>query len=135
MTKIAKRPELIAMIGVKQTMAARLAAFAKSYSLSRAGLSMVFGTPEQTIGNWLKGRVLPPPCSIVLVEILEQSEEARQIAGVSRWRVKQDVVKREASRKRRARPENAFAVPAGSQCFDVELFVEGPVPESSILKE
>jgi DNA-binding transcriptional regulator YiaG len=135
MTKIAKRPELIAVAVTRSEMGERLVAFAKTYSLSRAGLAIIFGTPEQTVGNWLKDRVLPPACSIKFLDVLEQSDEARQIAGVYRWRVKQEVVKKESSRKPRRRPDSAFVLSAGPEFFDPDLFVEGPVPEGRVVKD
>jgi len=136
MVKAAKRPEILAMAVKRREIAARLLAFQATYSLNKKGLSAIFGTPEQTVGNWLTGRVLPPPCLVTLLDALEHSDEARRIVGVGRWRVTKETIKKERLRKRRTPPANSFVEPATLEApFDPELFVEGPVPQSSVIKD
>ena len=62
----------------------RLAAFMAKYNLSHKAMAGKIGTPYDTFEKWMRKKdAQPPACLIVLMDILEQSAEARRIAGVA----------------------------------------------------
>ena len=60
----------------------RLREFMKVHGLRRYELAGILQTPLGTVKHWLQDDVTPPACLLTLMDILEQSAEARRIAGV-----------------------------------------------------
>jgi len=90
----------------------------KRYSLARTGMSLVLGTDESNVSQWLSGRSFPPSLMAGYLDILEACEEAREIRGVYRYRSK-----RKEYIRGRPRPQQAGS--AASSALDPEAFVEG----------
>lgn len=60
----------------------RLWAFMVRYNLRRKDLCEIPQTPRGTLTHWLRDEATPPACMLALMDILEQSAEARRIAGI-----------------------------------------------------
>lgn len=133
MAREAKSREALELIALRQELRERIEALMKRYNLKPAGFRLVIRTTEQNVRGWLAGKALPPALLVALMDALEQSEEARQILGVYRYRSKkpqQRSVKPRPERERRAGLELAAQnKPARKDdpYFDVDLFLEGPV--------
>ena len=133
MAREAKSREALELMVLRQGLPARMEIFMKKYNLKAAGFGLVVRTTEQNVRGWLAGKALPPGPVVPLMDVLEQSEEARQILGVYRYRSKkpqQRSVKPRSERERRAGLELAAQnKPArrSDPYFDVDLFLEGPV--------
>lgn len=133
MAREAKSREVIELTALRQGLPARIEAFMKKYNLKPAGFGLIVRTTEQNVGCWLSGKALPPGPVVSLMDILEQSEEARQILGVYRYRSKkpqQRSVKPRSARERQAGLELAAQNKSARKddpYFDVDLFLEGPV--------
>jgi hypothetical protein len=129
----AKSREVLELMTLRQKLPARIETFMKKYSLKPAGIGLIVRAAEQNVRGWLMGRALPPGPVVPLMDVLEQSEEARQILGVYRYRSKksqQRSVKPRRERERQAGLELAAQnKPARKNApyFDVDLFLEGPV--------
>lgn len=52
------------------------------YNLRRKDMCVILQTPFGTLTHWLRDESTPPACLLALMDILEQSSEARRIAGV-----------------------------------------------------
>jgi DNA-binding transcriptional regulator YiaG len=72
--------ELLEIMPMKLTD--RLLAFMARYNLRRKDLCAVLQTPRGTMTHWLRDEATPPACMLALMDILEQSAEARRIAGI-----------------------------------------------------
>ena len=63
----------------------RLRKFATTHNLTHEALAEKLCTPYETFKKWMRdgeGSRQPPGCLIVLMDILEKSDEARKIAGI-----------------------------------------------------
>lgn len=60
----------------------RLAAFMARHKLKGTQFAKVLQTPYGTFMHWLRDESTPPACLLTLMDLLEQSPEARKIAGV-----------------------------------------------------
>lgn len=123
-----KRTRLAAALPARESLGPRIIAFMDKYFLTQAAYALLTWSSEQSVGDWIKGRTIPPGPAAALLTVLEQSEEARQILGVARYRSKNAVRKTKRTAARRSRTADKNAVPIETaQFFDPDLFVEGPV--------
>ena len=133
MAREAKSRETLELMTLRQGLPARIETFMKKYNLKPAGFGLVVRTTDQNVRCWLTRKALPPGPVVPLMDVLEQSEEARQILGVYRYRSKrpqQRSVKPRAERERQVGLELAAQnKPArkDNPYFDIDLFLEGPV--------
>jgi DNA-binding transcriptional regulator YiaG len=125
--------EVLELTALRQALRDRIEALGKKYNLKPLAFALIFKTTEQNVRNWLKGKALPPGPVVALMEVLEQSEEARQLLGVYRYRSKAQqrrAIKPRPAHKRQASRELAEKnelIRGNDAYFDVELFLEGPV--------
>ena len=66
------------------TIADRLRVFMREHGLNRNQMADIISTPVASLDDWLsqtKPRV-PPACMLTLMSLLEQSSQARRLAGV-----------------------------------------------------
>ena len=66
----------------------RMEAFKTKYNLNWVGLSLVLGITPATTSQWKAGRSYPSETIVNFLHVLEGSAEARELAGVNRWRLK-----------------------------------------------
>lgn len=83
--KVCRAPAVAAM-EVRRDLPERLTAFMLKYRLDFHGMSILLHTAEQTVRKWQKGVNTPPGMMKSLLDLLERSEEAREIAGMRRLR-------------------------------------------------
>ena len=67
---------------------AQMEAFIAKHSLNWMGLSLVLGITPATTSQWKAGRSYPSQTVVNFMHTLEGSAEARELAGVNRWRLK-----------------------------------------------
>jgi hypothetical protein len=62
----------------------RIKALMKRYDLSRNEMAIILQTPPSTLDDWLKLKLprTPPSCMRLVLDLLEQSTQARRIAGL-----------------------------------------------------
>ena len=142
MSSRSKTPEILALLPGREALPDRLAAFMKKYNLTSAGMALVLQTPHQTVRKWLLGTMTPASAAVPLMTVLENSAEARDLLGVTRYRHKGPIkeVPETDGRRHKLRREYETApnstMQAGPQgeddafLFDEELFLEGPIPRS-----
>jgi DNA-binding transcriptional regulator YiaG len=83
---------------------AQMERFIEKYSLNWTGLALVLGKSLAAISQWKAGRSYPDQTSVNLMCVLEVSHEAREAAGVYRWRLKR-------KRNSKSKPESAPRTP------------------------
>jgi DNA-binding transcriptional regulator YiaG len=106
--------------------------FLKKYNLSAAGFGRMITTPAQTVRQWQKGGSAVPPVLVSIMYLLENSEEVRELLGISRFKVRPRIDRTKPrklypheERKRRDRLENN--APNPKYHLDPNEFIEGPV--------
>ena len=67
---------------------AQMGAFIAKHNLNWMGLSLVLGVTPATTSQWKAGRSYPSETVVNFMHVLEGSAEARELAGVNRWRLK-----------------------------------------------
>jgi hypothetical protein len=125
--------ETLELMKLRKALPPRIVAFMKRYSLNNAGFALIVRTAQQTVGGWLNGKSIAPAPIVALMELLEQSEECRQLLGVYRYRTKRKSalvrtkpIPEKTLQKSRERAERNLLAKS-EDYFDVELFLEGPV--------
>jgi len=74
------------LAGASMRLKDRIRAFAEKYGLTHEQLAEMITTPYGTFQKWMRsdeGSVKPPACMLTLMEILEESSEARRIVGIN----------------------------------------------------
>jgi len=65
----------------------RLTAFMEQHRLNGKKMAVILRTPYGTFEKWMRtDDTQPPGCMVTLMDILEQSAEARQIANIGEAR-------------------------------------------------
>lgn len=64
------------------TLRERIKAFMRQYDLSRNEMATLLRTSIKTLEGWLDSGRTPPACMLLVMDLLEQSSQARRIAGV-----------------------------------------------------
>ena len=114
--------------------------FIAKYSLNWTGLSLIFGIKLTTISQWRSGRTYPSETVVNFLGVLEGSHEARELAGVYRWKIKRkrvnkpkvatspEVPKRHEPLAEAPKPKSEAARSERQLAlFDIEKFLEGPM--------
>jgi hypothetical protein len=65
-----------------ETIPERIRSIMAQHGLSCTRFAAIIQTPAKTVEKWLAGSLKPPKCMAALLDVLEQSEEARQLLGV-----------------------------------------------------
>lgn len=65
-------------------IAERVKHFMELHELSRDEMAEILRTPVSTVNDWLSATKprIPPACMVLIMNLLEQSPQARKLAGV-----------------------------------------------------
>ena len=104
--------------------------FMEKYSLNWTGMGLVIGKSLAAISQWKVGRSYPDETVVILLSVLEVSHEAREAAGVYRWKMKRKRGDKPRSRPARKNNPPAPVAPVPQlenkpESFDIEKFLEG----------
>lgn len=81
--KIAQRERLVAPSHHPNArIKDRLAAFMQVHAIRRAKMAEVLQTPFGTLNHWIRDEANPPGVMLLVMTLLEQSADARRIAGI-----------------------------------------------------
>jgi hypothetical protein len=94
--------------------------FLVKFNLNWVGLGLVLGVTPATLSQWKSGRCHPAETVVNFLYVLERSAEARELAGVNRWRLK---------RRRSDKPKSSTKPPAAKNAGDqAEVCVTSAAP-------